>query len=370
MVKFSLFYFADDSARSGEGGRYRLLMDGARFADTHGFEAVWIPERHFHSFGGLYPNPSVIGAAIAAVTRTVAIRAGSVVAPLHHPLRIAEEWSAVDNLSGGRVAVSLASGWNDNDFVLRPEAYPDRLRITAETVDLLRRLWRGESMTLPNGSGLPVQVRVFPPPVQPELPIWITSGGTPRTFEVAGELGAGVLTHLVRHDLDELAEKIATYRTARRNAGWRQPGQVTLMLHTLLGDDTERVRDLVRDPMQNYLASSLGLASASSAGGGRDPEQVRESHRRFVVKRAFDRYFESRGLFGTVEDGMRMVRRARAAGVDEIACLVDFGIRHDDALSGLEYLDRLRQASLADPGAGKLAAAAGGSEGSQPVGRR
>ena len=46
---------------------YRVLLEGARFADRHGFTAVWTPERHFHDFGGLFPNPSVTGAAVAAI---------------------------------------------------------------------------------------------------------------------------------------------------------------------------------------------------------------------------------------------------------------------------------------------------------------
>ena len=83
----------------GRRDRYRLLLEGARFADRHGFAAVWTPERHFHAFGGLYPNPAVTGAALAAITERIGIRAGSVVLPLHNPIRVAEEWSVVDNLS-------------------------------------------------------------------------------------------------------------------------------------------------------------------------------------------------------------------------------------------------------------------------------
>ena len=84
-MDFSLFYFA--SAEVGKSAeKYRLLIEGAKFADTHGFAAVWTPERHFHEFGGLYPNPSVTSAAIATVTERIQIRAGSVVLPLHDPL--------------------------------------------------------------------------------------------------------------------------------------------------------------------------------------------------------------------------------------------------------------------------------------------
>jgi methionyl-tRNA formyltransferase len=68
-IGFSLFYFASDEGEKN-AGKYRLLLEGAKFADAHGFEAVWTPERHFHAFGGLYPNPSVASAAVAAVTST------------------------------------------------------------------------------------------------------------------------------------------------------------------------------------------------------------------------------------------------------------------------------------------------------------
>ena len=88
-IDFSLFYFASDEDDKATD-KYRLLLDGARFADEHGFAAVWTPERHFYAFGGLYPNPSVTGAAIATITKHIQIRAGSVVLPLHNPIRVAK----------------------------------------------------------------------------------------------------------------------------------------------------------------------------------------------------------------------------------------------------------------------------------------
>src|SRR5262249_13263842 len=114
-VQFSLFYFSADAA-SPDDHKYELLIEGARFADRHGFAAGWVPERHFHAFGGLYPTPSVLAAALAMVTRRIRLRAGSVVLPLHNPIRVAEEWAVVDNLSGGRVDLAFAAGWNPNDF--------------------------------------------------------------------------------------------------------------------------------------------------------------------------------------------------------------------------------------------------------------
>ena len=81
VLDFGLFYWGNDD---GVGpAKYRLLLEGARFADEHGFQSIWTPERHFHAFGGPYPNPAVTGAAVASITRNLAIRAGSCVLPLH-----------------------------------------------------------------------------------------------------------------------------------------------------------------------------------------------------------------------------------------------------------------------------------------------
>src|SRR6266480_312119 len=138
QMDFSLFYFANaDGGESSE--KYKLLIEGAKFADTHGFAAVWTPERHFHEFGGLYPNPSVTSAAIATVTESIQIRAGSVVLPLHHPIRVTEEWAVVDNLSNGRVGVSFASGWQPEDFVLAPGNYAERKEVMYQHIETVRK---------------------------------------------------------------------------------------------------------------------------------------------------------------------------------------------------------------------------------------
>ena len=56
-------------------------------------------------------NPNVFHAALATITEKIQLRSGSVVMPLHHPVRVAEEWAVIDNLSNSRVGVAFASGW-------------------------------------------------------------------------------------------------------------------------------------------------------------------------------------------------------------------------------------------------------------------
>jgi natural product biosynthesis luciferase-like monooxygenase protein len=355
-MDFSLFYFSSDESEEGRD-KYELLLEGAKFADRHGFVAVWTPERHFHAFGGLYPNPAVTGAALAVITEKVQIRAGSVVLPLHHPVRVAEAWSVVDNLSRGRVGISFASGWQPNDFVLRPENFADNKKIMFRDLEVVKALWRGESVRFPGPKGDEVTIRTLPRPVQKELPIWITTAGNVDTYKAAGRIGANVLTHLLGQSVDELAPKIRAYRDARGAHGHDpEGGVVSLMLHTFVGEDESRVRALVREPLKRYLGSSLELLKQYAwafpafsrpkdvAGdAGDDLTRLSDEERDALLEHAYSRYYETSGLFGRPEDCLGRIDELRDIGVDEVACLIDFGIEAQATLDHLVHLDRLQR---------------------------
>jgi len=361
-IDFGLALWGSDA---GPGPRkYELMLEAAKFGDLHGFRSVMTPERHFGAFGGPFPNPSVTGAAIAAVTKRIQIRAGSCVLPLHHPVRVAEEWAVVDNLSGGRVGISFASGWQPNDFVIRPEGFANAKTQMFEGARAVQRLWRGEAVEFRNPKGDLVPTATLPRPVQPELPSWMTTAGNVETFRAAGAGGFNVLTHLLGQTLEELAEKVAVYRQARADAGLDPAtGVVTCMLHTFVGDDVDAVRETVRQPMKDYLASAMALVvgfawsfPAFDRPGGPDskPEDVdlaslTEDETDAILEFAFERYFETSGLFGTPEICARMIDRCKAADIDEIASLIDFGVPTDVVLASLPMLDRVRREANAPP---------------------
>ena len=128
-LDFSLFYFATASAAQQS---YRLVLDGARFADEHGFSAIWTPERHFHEFGGLYPNPSVLSAALATITQNVAA-----------PGRQRRPAAALRNPGSRRVGAGRQPVW-----------WPDRHRLRLR---LARRRFRvlPRSVRRPQGTHVP-----------------------------------------------------------------------------------------------------------------------------------------------------------------------------------------------------------------------
>ncbi len=350
-MNLSLYYWGNDDGTGRD--KYRTLLDGAKFADDYGFCAVWTPERHFHAFGGPYPNPSVTGAAVAGVTRRIGVRAGSCVAPLHHPARVAEEWAVIDNLTEGRAGLAIASGWQPDDFILRPEnAPPDNKAAMLTAIDQIRRLWRGEAVAFPRADGSLHEVVTQPRPVSEELPLWITTAGNPETWKEAGRLGANVLTHLLGQSIPEVGEKIAIYREARAEAGFDpDTGEVCMMLHTYLAGTRDQAREVAREPMKDYLRSAAGLIKQyawafpafKKPKGVDNPHQIDlgsldEDELEGILDFAFERYFNDSGLFGTVEDAETRIAELQAIGVKEVACLIDYGIAPDVVLDGLRPL--------------------------------
>lgn len=144
------------------GDDAHLFLATVRRAEELGLSAVWIAEG-----AGLFLNPAVLASAAAVATRRIALR-GCLSLPLHNPIRLAEEWALVDNLSGGRAGIAV----------------PDD-----PAVEIVRRLWRGEAVQVPDGEGRPIEVRILPQPIQPELPLWPVDESAVRT-DLAGALEA------------------------------------------------------------------------------------------------------------------------------------------------------------------------------------
>lgn len=346
-MEFGLMFFAafDDSARH----QYELILEASRLADDYGLRAVWLPERHFHEFGGLSPNPSVVAAAVAQVTRQVRIRAGSIIPLLHDPIRIAEEWCIVDNLSNGRVAMSFGSGWNARDFVFFPDRYEQRRELMYQQIETVRTLWLGGAITRTSPFGRPLDVRVFPRPVQQDPEIWLTSGGSTATFVAAGAAGAHVLTSLEKTSVGDLAANIVKYRESRRaRAHEGTAGRVAVMLHTFVTDDPDAIANQAEPSLCAYLGAALDLELKAAQAGGQtssqersDVRSLREDDRRTLLRSAADRYIREASLIGSVEQCLPLVQRLTEAGVDEIACLVDFVRSPAAILAGLARLQEL-----------------------------
>jgi hypothetical protein len=240
-----------------------------------------------------------------------------------------------------------------------PENYQARKEVMARGIATIKKLWAGEAVPAKSGNGNDITVKILPRPIQKEPPLWVTAAGSPDTFRMAGESGANVLTNMLGQSVEDLQNKLALYRKARKDAGHAGEGHVTLMLHTFVGADVDEVKELVRRPFVDYLKTSTDLVKKAKwefpafARPGQTPNsatgvedvQLTPEEEDALMNHAFERYFKTHGLFGTPESCLEMIDSLKGIGVDEVACLIDFGVASETVLANLEHLKRLREIS-------------------------
>jgi probable F420-dependent oxidoreductase len=152
---------------------YRETLDQAAYAEQLGFASVWLSEHHFSDEGYL-PSLAVMLGALAERTSRVRLGTAVLLAPLHHPLRLAEDLAVVDQLSRGRLDVGLAPGYKPDEFAVLGVPKSERGARTDEIIEILRLAWQGKPFSYAGRHYRFDDVVVAPPPVQqPGPPIWV-----------------------------------------------------------------------------------------------------------------------------------------------------------------------------------------------------
>src|SRR5918997_1519295 len=94
---------------------YRDILEMAQLVEEEGLDAAWVSEHHF-SEDNYLPSLLVMLSAMAAVTERIELGTGVVLAPFHDPIRLAEDFAVVDQLSGGRAIAGFGIAWREEEF--------------------------------------------------------------------------------------------------------------------------------------------------------------------------------------------------------------------------------------------------------------
>lgn len=250
---------------------YAETIEQVVWAESQGYESAWLTEHHFAA-DGYSPSPVVIAAALAVKTKRIRIGTNVLLLPLYHPVRLAEDCATVDILSNGRFELGVGLGYRVNEFDGYGIPYKERGARTNEGLEIIRRLWEGETLTF-NGKYYHVEnARLEPRPVQrPRPAIWVGGMSKPAAKRVArygdGIIGAGIrgIYDAARVHMTELGKDPDKLRVIEGN------------LWFVVSNDPDKTwRELGNNLLHVFQDYAVGLEKAGMARSMPYPKDVEQ----------------------------------------------------------------------------------------------
>jgi alkanesulfonate monooxygenase SsuD/methylene tetrahydromethanopterin reductase-like flavin-dependent oxidoreductase (luciferase family) len=288
--------------------------------------SAWIGEHHFSTLGVL-SCPDLALAYIAARTQHIRLAPAVTVLPLHHPIRVAEQWASLDMLSNGRVDFAAGRGYDRREYSPLGVSFDDNQSIFEEGMEIVRRLWSDDQPISHHGKHYAFDnVAITPRPVQQPIPAYVASFSKP-SIELAARLGCGLIvapfaaamTFGGLNDVHQLYQETCTKHG-------RQPGRLmcSYFIHFADNDAQEqaaRVRQI------RYFNEC-----AIPAFPG-DPRTAPPSYHYFIAM--VDRLrnvrpedlTENSVLLGSSAHIIDVLKKVEAAGVDEVILYFNVGLK-------------------------------------------
>lgn len=272
-MELGLYTFGDvdpnapDKGREGER-RLREMIEEIELADQVGLDVFGLGEHHRPDYA--VSAPAVVLAAAAARTSRIRLTSAVTVLSSEDPVRVFQQFSTLDLLSGGRAEMMAGRGSFIESFPLFGQSLDDYDDLFSEKLDLLIHLreqavitWSGTMRPAIHGRG------VYPRPLQDPLPLWIAVGGTPQSVARAGALGLPMALAIIGGEPARFAPLFELYREAARRAG-QEPSRLktSVNVHGFIADSTQAAADQFYGPqaeVMNRIGRERGWGPTSRA---------------------------------------------------------------------------------------------------------
>ena len=194
-MRFGYFTLSDNHYQNNPRSANECITNivaEAIHADNIGMHSAWIGEHHFSTLG-VTSCPDLLLGQVAAKTKKIRLAPAVNVLPLHHPIRVAEQWATLDLLSGGRVDFATGRGYDRNEYAPLQASFEENAEIFAESLEIVHRLWTSEEAVTHRGKYYAFDnVKITPTPVQQPIPIHIASFSKP-SIDLAVKMNLGLV---------------------------------------------------------------------------------------------------------------------------------------------------------------------------------
>jgi alkanesulfonate monooxygenase SsuD/methylene tetrahydromethanopterin reductase-like flavin-dependent oxidoreductase (luciferase family) len=339
-MEFGYFTLSDNHYENNTRSPNQFVADitaEALYADELGMHSAWIGEHHFNSLGVL-SCPDLVLAFIAARTRHIRLAPAVTVSPLHHPIRIAEQWATLDLLSNGRVDFAAGRGYDRREYLPFKVSFDDNQSIFEEGLEVVRKLWQADGRISHHGKHYHFDdVRITPKPAQKPLPTYVASFSRP-SIELAARLGCGLIVapFAAAISYGGLKQVADLYHESCARFGNR-PGRLMCSYFTHLAD-SKVLEDAQRARQIRYYRECVIPALPG------DPKTAPPSYRYFVDmvdrlgKVKPEDLTENSVLLGSPARITDTLKKVEAAGFDEVILYFNVGLKPHSQVK--EEMDR------------------------------
>jgi alkanesulfonate monooxygenase SsuD/methylene tetrahydromethanopterin reductase-like flavin-dependent oxidoreductase (luciferase family) len=328
-MEFGYFTLSDNHYENNTRSSNQFVADittEALYADKLGMHSAWIGEHHFNSLGVL-SCPDIVLAHVAAKTTRIRLAPAVTVLPLHHPIRVAEQWATLDLLSGGRVDFAVGRGYDKREYLPFHVSFEDNQGIFEEGLELVRSLWSAEGRISHHGKYYSFDdVRITPKPIQRPIPTYVGSFSKP-SIELAARLGCGLIVapFAAAMSYGGLKQVADLYQETCAKHG-RKPGRLmcSYFMHfadSKVQEDAQRARQI-----RYYKECAIPAFPG-------DAKSVPPSYRYFVdtvdrlKKVRPEDLTENSVLLGSSARIVEILQKVEAAGFSEVILYFNVGLK-------------------------------------------
>ncbi|WP_421581416.1 LLM class flavin-dependent oxidoreductase [Shinella sp. M31] len=272
-MELGLYTFADidpNAADKGREGERRLknLLEEIELADQVGLDVFGLGEHHRPDYAA--SAPAVVLAAAAARTKNIRLSSAVTVLSSDDPVRVFQQFSTVDLISGGRAEIMAGRGSFIESFPLFGYALDDYDALFEEKLDLLLALNESEKVSWNGTMRAPLPgLGVYPRPAHGRMPIWIAVGGTPQSVARAGAYGLPLALAIIGGTPSRYAPLFDLYREAARRAGQDEAKlKTSINVHGFIADTSQAAADAFYGPqaaVMNRIGGERGWGPTSRA---------------------------------------------------------------------------------------------------------